>query len=227
MVVRVAWRARVAAAARREHLRAARRRASRRPRAARHARPRVLVPAPAARATSPRSRTASSGSRPARSSRPTSACASTPTFDGDVAALFAHAMPQLEPAYGACFLTPWGGIASLSPELFLRRDGRAVTTGPIKGTRAARPAIPAALARSEKDRAEHVMIVDLMRNDLGRVAEYGSVEAPVAPRRSRIRASGTSSPRSVPGSRPATATPRCCARPSRPARSPARPRSRR
>ena len=77
-------------------------------------------------------------------------------------------------------MTPTGGIASLSPELFLRRDGRTVTTGPIKGT-APRSGDPAALQGSEKDRAEHVMIVDLMRNDLGRVAEYGSVEAPVAP----------------------------------------------
>jgi para-aminobenzoate synthetase/4-amino-4-deoxychorismate lyase len=100
------------------------------------------------------------------------------THDGSVADLFAYAMPQLQPAYAACFVTPWGGIASLSPELFLRREGRRVTTGPIKGTA---PRDPAALARSEKDRAEHVMIVDLMRNDLGRVAEYGSVEAPIAP----------------------------------------------
>jgi len=100
--------------------------------------------------------------------------------DGSIADLFAHAVPQLEPAYAACFVTPTGGIASLSPELFLRRDGRTVTTGPIKGT-APRSGDPAALRGSEKDRAEHVMIVDLMRNDLGRVAEYGSVEAPVAP----------------------------------------------
>jgi para-aminobenzoate synthetase/4-amino-4-deoxychorismate lyase len=99
---------------------------------------------------------------------------------GSVADLFASAMPRLRPAYAACFVTPWGGIASLSPELFLRREGRTVTTGPIKGT-APRSGDPAALQGSEKDRAEHVMIVDLMRNDLGRVAEYGTVEAPVAP----------------------------------------------
>ena len=94
------------------------------------------------------------------------------TYDGDVAELYAHAAPQLQPAYGACFVTPWGGVASLSPELFLRRRGRDVTTGPIKGT-APRDGDPAALRDSAKDRAEHVMIVDLMRNDLGRVAEYG------------------------------------------------------
>ena len=101
-------------------------------------------------------------------------------WDGDVAALYAFAAARLRPAYGACFVTPWGGIASLSPELFLRRRGREVTTGPIKGT-APREHDPAALRRSAKDRAEHVMIVDLMRNDLGRVAEYGTVEAAAAP----------------------------------------------
>lgn len=98
-------------------------------------------------------------------------------WEGDVTELFAAAQPQLQPAYSACFVTPWGGIASLSPELFLRRVGRTVTTGPIKGT----APHPDALRDSEKDRAEHVMIVDLMRNDLGRVAAYGSVHAPVEP----------------------------------------------
>jgi para-aminobenzoate synthetase / 4-amino-4-deoxychorismate lyase len=84
------------------------------------------------------------------------------------------------PAYGACFAAPWGGIASLSPELFLRRRGRVVSTGPIKGT-APRSADPGALRASAKDRAEHVMIVDLMRNDLGRVCEYGSIVAAETP----------------------------------------------
>ncbi|WP_051325055.1 aminodeoxychorismate synthase component I [Candidatus Solirubrobacter pratensis] len=101
-------------------------------------------------------------------------------WSGDVTELFARAAGSLRPAYGACFPAPWGGIASLSPELFLRRAGREVATGPIKGTMA-RPGDPAALRESAKDRAEHVMIVDLMRNDLGRVCEYGSVVAPDAP----------------------------------------------
>lgn len=109
-------------------------------------------------------------------------------WDGDVAQLFARASAAVEPAYGATFPAPWGGIASLSPELFLRRRGRAVETGPIKGTvaRAARAddlADPAraALATSDKNHAEHVMVVDLMRNDLGRVCAYGSVEAAAVP----------------------------------------------
>ncbi len=94
-------------------------------------------------------------------------------WDGDVAQLYARAVAALQPAYGACFVTPWGGIASLSPELFLRRQGREVVTGPIKGTAEG----PAVLRDSAKDHAENVMIVDLMRNDLGRVCEYGTIAA--------------------------------------------------
>jgi para-aminobenzoate synthetase/4-amino-4-deoxychorismate lyase len=101
--------------------------------------------------------------------------------------LFAAALAQLDPPHGAAFATPRGGIASLSPELFLRRRGRQIVTGPIKGTiaRDPDPVIAAAaldaLRGSVKDAAEHVMIVDLMRNDLGRVCEYGTVVAPRLP----------------------------------------------
>ncbi|WP_093801816.1 chorismate-binding protein [Streptomyces sp. Wb2n-11] len=63
-------------------------------------------------------------------------------------------------------------IATASPELYLRRDGRTVESGPIKGTgRTADDLL-------EKDHAENVMIVDLVRNDLGRVAVAGSVTVP-------------------------------------------------
>jgi para-aminobenzoate synthetase/4-amino-4-deoxychorismate lyase len=103
---------------------------------------------------------------------------------GCVTELYAGALDRISPARGSAFQTPWGGIASMSPELFLRRAGDAVVTGPIKGTikrpedeGMAQQAL-AALRRSAKDAAEHVMIVDLMRNDLGRVCAYGTIEAP-------------------------------------------------
>jgi para-aminobenzoate synthetase / 4-amino-4-deoxychorismate lyase len=108
-------------------------------------------------------------------------------WDGDVAALYATAAERLRPARGAAFPAPWGGIASLSPELFLRRRGRAVESAPIKGTvardgdAASAEAARGALLASAKDAAEHTMIVDLMRNDLGRVCAYGSVAAEAAP----------------------------------------------
>jgi para-aminobenzoate synthetase component 1 len=75
-------------------------------------------------------------------------------------------------------------IASSSPELFLRLSGRHVVTRPIKGTRprGADPTRDAQLTyelqTSAKEMAELVMITDLMRNDLGRVCEYGSVQVP-------------------------------------------------
>jgi para-aminobenzoate synthetase component I len=65
-------------------------------------------------------------------------------------------------------------VVSASPERFLRRDGARVQTRPIKGTSSDR----ALLAASAKDRAENVMIVDLARNDLGRVCRYRSVKVP-------------------------------------------------
>jgi para-aminobenzoate synthetase component 1 len=69
---------------------------------------------------------------------------------------------------------PGVGIVSASPECFLHVDGREVETRPIKGT--ARDG--SALLESAKDRAENLMIVDLARNDLGRVCEFGSVKVP-------------------------------------------------
>ena len=76
-------------------------------------------------------------------------------------------------------------ILSTSPELFLRSDGRHVETRPIKGTArrvddaAADREIAARLLTSRKDRAENVMIVDLLRNDLARVCVPASVDVPV------------------------------------------------
>lgn len=67
------------------------------------------------------------------------------------------------------------GIVSLSPELFIARQGNVLRTRPMKGT-VARDVDPAQLKASAKDRAENLMIVDLLRNDLGRVARAGSVQ---------------------------------------------------
>src|SRR5581483_11034760 len=77
-----------------------------------------------------------------------------------------------------------GAVLSISPELFLRVRGEEVLSCPIKGTRprVARPdedrAMAEELRASEKDRAELAMIVDVTRNDLGRVCRPGSVEVP-------------------------------------------------
>jgi para-aminobenzoate synthetase component 1 len=87
------------------------------------------------------------------------------------------ALDRQNPAPHAALLTfgpeaPYcPAVVSASPELFLSRRGDRVTTRPIKGTNADQ----AALLGSSKDRAEHVMIVDLARNDLGRVCVPGSV----------------------------------------------------
>jgi len=69
----------------------------------------------------------------------------------------------------------WSVVAN-SPECLLTLDGRRVATFPIKGTR--RPERASELPRDAKEQAEHVMIVDLERNDLGRVCEIGSVVVP-------------------------------------------------
>jgi para-aminobenzoate synthetase/4-amino-4-deoxychorismate lyase len=93
---------------------------------------------------------------------------------GDPLDLFVAAVSRLAPDRAAYLAGPWGAVASLSPELFLERRGRRVRSAPIKGT-GPRPELGA----SAKDRAENVMIVDLVRNDLGRVCRPGSIRVPV------------------------------------------------
>ena len=90
---------------------------------------------------------------------------------------FVDAVTRTAPARAAYLAGDWGAVASLSPELFLRRCGEAVTSSPIKGT-LPRHAQPSALRASAKDVAENIMIVDLVRNDLSRVAVTGKVTVP-------------------------------------------------
>jgi para-aminobenzoate synthetase / 4-amino-4-deoxychorismate lyase len=124
-------------------------------------------------------------------------------FDGDPLDAFCRGLTALGPPYAA-FIgvspparnSPAGpkhpagraAVASLSPELFLRRSGSEVTSRPIKGTAPRTATGPgdvrqasaqrAGLVESAKNRAENVMIVDLVRNDLSRVCVPGSVTVP-------------------------------------------------
>ncbi|MCE1237693.1 MAG: aminodeoxychorismate synthase component I [Hyphomicrobiales bacterium] len=105
-------------------------------------------------------------------------------FDGDPLALFAALRAGQPVAHGGLIALSDATILSVSPELFLRVEGDLAVTRPMKGT-TARGATPeadeaarAALLADEKQRAENLMIVDLMRNDLARVAALGSVEVP-------------------------------------------------
>ena len=95
-------------------------------------------------------------------------------FRGDPAGL-AAALSPLRPLVPEPFVGDGWAVVSASPELLLSRRGRRVWTSPIKGTVAAGEE---GLSESEKDAAEHVMIVDLERNDLSRVCEPGSIRWP-------------------------------------------------
>ncbi len=101
-------------------------------------------------------------------------------LEGTPADLFTRTAGVLQPDRAAFLAGDWGALASLSPELFLERRGDHVRSAPIKGTRRRSgpgdDAARAELAASAKDRAENTMIVDLVRNDLGRVCEPGTVQ---------------------------------------------------
>jgi para-aminobenzoate synthetase component 1 len=102
-------------------------------------------------------------------------------WDGDPFALYARLRESSPAPFMALVRLGGAEIVSASPERFLSVRGDRIETRPIKGTRPRAPdaAVDAQLARtlaaSEKDRAENVMIVDLARNDLGRVARYGTI----------------------------------------------------
>tara|TARA_R100001086_G_scaffold56218_1_gene25371 strand:- start:2475 stop:4289 length:1815 start_codon:yes stop_codon:yes gene_type:complete len=102
-------------------------------------------------------------------------------FSGDPLGLYAALRPAAQAGYGGVVFDGAHWLLSLSPELFVSlKDGEAKAK-PMKGTRprdgdsAADEALAGELAASVKDKAENLMIVDLMRNDLSRVAEAGSV----------------------------------------------------
>jgi len=104
----------------------------------------------------------------------------TAAFAGSTRRLAVRALGAAGAPYGAYLELPDGrAIISMSPELFLDVEpaSRRVITRPIKGTRPSH-ANPVELQRSEKDAAELNMIIDLMRNDLGRVCAFGSVDVP-------------------------------------------------
>jgi para-aminobenzoate synthetase/4-amino-4-deoxychorismate lyase len=99
-------------------------------------------------------------------------------------ALFARLLAVQRPRHAALLDLGRFAAVSASPELFFRREGAVLTARPMKGT-AARGPTPeddegraVALRDSEKERAENLMIVDMLRNDLGRVADVGSVCVP-------------------------------------------------
>lgn len=105
-------------------------------------------------------------------------------FTGDIMALYAAIRPRQRAGYGGVMRTGAHDILSFSPELFFTNVRGQLTARPMKGTarRSADPATDAALAREleadAKQRAENLMIVDLLRNDLSRVSRAGTVTVP-------------------------------------------------
>jgi para-aminobenzoate synthetase/4-amino-4-deoxychorismate lyase len=105
-------------------------------------------------------------------------------FEGDPYALFVDAQQAQQAAYAAYLELDGHAICSASPELFLRLEQDRLVCRPMKGTAVRGHSLDADreqmrwLASSAKNRAENLMIVDMVRNDLGRVAEIGSVEVP-------------------------------------------------
>src|SRR6266705_4275056 len=98
---------------------------------------------------------------------------------------FYHALRKINPSPYMYYLK-FGKreIVGSSPEMLARKVGRRVESFPIAGTRpftadpARNRALASELLQDEKERAEHVMLVDLARNDLGRVSDYGAVQVP-------------------------------------------------
>ena len=94
-----------------------------------------------------------------------------------------QALQKINPSpFGSYFKTPWGEVVSCSPERLVQVDENIAQTRPIAGTRKRGQTqeedeeLAQELLSNSKERAEHIMLVDLERNDLGRVCEWGSVK---------------------------------------------------
>jgi para-aminobenzoate synthetase component 1 len=96
---------------------------------------------------------------------------STPAPEISLASLFAEILKSNPAPYATFLRLPDIEIASASPELFLKRSGSFIKTSPIKGTQS----LQVVEEFGDKDKSENIMIVDLMRNDFGKICEAGSV----------------------------------------------------
>lgn len=105
-------------------------------------------------------------------------------FDGAAAELFGHLVHAQRSPYSWLLEHPDWALVSVSPELFFERLGTTITCRPMKGTTrrgrnlAEDHELARVLTRTPKERAENLMIVDMVRNDLGRIARPGSVVVP-------------------------------------------------
>lgn len=103
-------------------------------------------------------------------------------LDGSIDGLYQALRERQKVAFSCLMHLPQRSVLSLSPELFIRKQGTRLSTKPMKGTTprgkddVEDAAILKAMAEDKKQRSENVMIVDLMRNDIGRLASAGSVK---------------------------------------------------
>ncbi|OYD23954.1 aminodeoxychorismate synthase component I [Oceanimonas baumannii] len=106
------------------------------------------------------------------------------SFEGDLWTAYCRLSEDNRAPFSAFMSLPHSTVLSLSPERFIALDGRQVETKPIKGTRPRGQneqqdrQLAAELAAAPKDRSENLMIVDLLRNDIGRVCVPGTVKVP-------------------------------------------------
>jgi len=95
--------------------------------------------------------------------------------------LYLSLLKSANPTFGAYLNIESNQYISMSPENFFTKKGKSISSSPIKGTRMRSSvkevdeALKLELKKSKKDRAEHVMIVDLIRNDMGKICEFGSI----------------------------------------------------